>query len=366
MGAIWTFNDDNGGDGIISGFGGPFGVPGSTNTSIQVGTADANRTATSIYETTLTIDFSGAGGSILAGTDRESTVVIDQSVISAGGLVTEQELNQAIKNAINTDSVLSSVLEAVDGPGQSLVVYSKIDGSFVQDDLTISVQEVESPLTGADVTTNFTPASYASASASTDFVNVAGDSQAESDNVVFVTADATQEDVIVLSTNDGFGTTALAPLNGASNEIIRLDDGNFGEQVVFNFDGVALDAAAGLSGADDAFDFLAIDYSQAAANFANGAVNTTDNSVSVFTAPVVTTNVGAPGITADEIADLYNTAATTTNTPTEHIAILYSESVGRVFSVTDIDGAANATAVEIGTIDLIGTGWNNLEFDNFL
>jgi len=172
--------------------------------------------------------------------------------------------------------------------------------------------------------------------------------------------------VIVLSTNDNFNSVG-PDLNGASNEIIRFaDDGNFGEQVVFNFDGVALDAAAGLSGADDAFDFLAIDYSQAAANFANGAVNTTDNSVSVFTAPVVTTNVGAPGITADEIADLYNTAATTTNTPTEHIAILYSESVGRVFSVTDIDGAANATAVEIGTIDLIGTGWNNLEFDNFL
>ena len=363
MGAIWTFNDDFGNDGIIGNDGGQFGVQGSTNTLIQVGTADANRTTTSTFETSLTVSFAGAGGT----TTRESTVVIPQNIIDANGNITEQELNQAIKDAINTDSVLSSVLEAVDGPGQSLVVYSKIDGSFVQDDLAISVEQIEDPLTGANIPTDFTPASYATdtTAAETDFVNVAGDSDAESDNIILVTGESTQEDVIVLSTNDGFVSAGPA-LNEASNEIIRFAaDNSFGEQVVFNFDGVAGDAATGLSGADDAFDFLDIQYSQAAANFANGSVDTSDNSISVFTAGAVTTNTAPLGvITEDEIAALYDTAATTT--PTDHIAILYSESVGRVFSVTDIAGAGNATAEEIGTIDLIGTGWANLEFDNFL
>jgi hypothetical protein len=50
--------------------------------------------------------------------------------VTLGGTngVSDLEINQAIKTAINTDPVLSKLLEAVDGPANTLVVRSRIDG----------------------------------------------------------------------------------------------------------------------------------------------------------------------------------------------------------------------------------------------
>jgi hypothetical protein len=47
---------------------------------------------------------------------------------TADGLITDLQINQAIKKAINSDPVLSKLLEAVDGPANTLVVRSLIDG----------------------------------------------------------------------------------------------------------------------------------------------------------------------------------------------------------------------------------------------
>ncbi len=53
--------------------------------------------------------------------------------------VTQLHINQAIKAAINNDSVLSKLLEAKDGPGNTLVITSRIDGMFDADDLIMTV-----------------------------------------------------------------------------------------------------------------------------------------------------------------------------------------------------------------------------------
>jgi hypothetical protein len=46
----------------------------------------------------------------------------------SSGVISDLTINQAIKTAINTDPVLSKLLEAVDGPANTLVVRSRIDG----------------------------------------------------------------------------------------------------------------------------------------------------------------------------------------------------------------------------------------------
>lgn len=51
--------------------------------------------------------------------------------------VTEEEVNQAIKDAINNDSVLSKLLVATDGPDNTLVITSLIDGTMAAGNLEI-------------------------------------------------------------------------------------------------------------------------------------------------------------------------------------------------------------------------------------
>jgi hypothetical protein len=52
--------------------------------------------------------------------------------------VTDLEINQAIKKAINDDSVLSKLLVATDGPANTLVVTAKSDGQHLETDLAVS------------------------------------------------------------------------------------------------------------------------------------------------------------------------------------------------------------------------------------
>ncbi|MCX7561855.1 hypothetical protein OS190_20020, partial [Sulfitobacter sp. F26204] len=87
-------------------------------------------------------------------------------------------------------------------------------------------------------------------------------------------------------------------------------------------------------------------------------------------------------------ADLFNGAADAdlTVTTTDHIVIVFDDNAngsatqpvvaaddylfdsenntGTVYLVTDTDGA-DATAVALGNINLIGTDWTTLTFDNF-
>ncbi len=58
---------------------------------------------------------------------------------NAGATITDLTIVQAIKDAINNDPVLSDVLVALDGPGRTLLVLSKIDGYHVSSDLTLNL-----------------------------------------------------------------------------------------------------------------------------------------------------------------------------------------------------------------------------------
>jgi len=68
------------------------------------------------------------------------TVPVSTTVGSTTGVtVTDLDIVQAIKNAINNDAVLSSFLIAEDGPARTLVVRSLTDGETVEADLTVTL-----------------------------------------------------------------------------------------------------------------------------------------------------------------------------------------------------------------------------------
>ena len=96
-----------------------------------------------LYKGQVTVTFaagneSGLTAGLAAALDNGFEVIAD---IPTGEnyAVSQYHINQAIKAAINDDAVLSKLLLAEDGPGTSLVIRSKIDGSVVAGDLQIAV-----------------------------------------------------------------------------------------------------------------------------------------------------------------------------------------------------------------------------------
>lgn len=70
------------------------------------------------------------------------------AVVDRQGVATDLDINQAIKKAINSHPVLSTMIEATDGPANTLVISSLIDGEMELDDLVIELV----PPTAAEIT----------------------------------------------------------------------------------------------------------------------------------------------------------------------------------------------------------------------
>ncbi len=102
-----------------------------------------------LYKAQLTVTLSGAttegsvgvidGDSVKNVRGFESTVTIETN----GYLATQAQINQAIKKAINSDPVLSKLASAQDGPDNTVVVTSKVDGTFTAGDLDISIKAAD-------------------------------------------------------------------------------------------------------------------------------------------------------------------------------------------------------------------------------
>ncbi|NLV25536.1 MAG: hypothetical protein GXY54_12245, partial [Deltaproteobacteria bacterium] len=84
-----------------------------------------------LYKATMQITFKGF---------ESCACPIEQSLIpSTNGWTSDLQINQTIKKIINNDDVLSKLLVAKDGPGNTLVVESKIDGLMLGTDLDIQI-----------------------------------------------------------------------------------------------------------------------------------------------------------------------------------------------------------------------------------
>ncbi len=302
-----------------------------------------------LFNTTLTVTFKGV----------PNTVTID----NLGYKTTDLQINQAIKAAIKNDAVLSKLLLAEDGPANTLVITSVIDGAMSTSDLSLSftappvdslsaaeisaaglVYNLTSPTEAsvlaainASLVTLGNNGDYVTAFANDNFVDLTGsDSISTSDNIVTPGAG---NDVIVLGTTEGLTSAE------SSNETLVFGAG-FGNDVIVNF------AADGFG--IDHLDFTAI----GGTTFASLA---TDKSITISTGVVA-----AADNTIEKITELY--AADNTLAQTHVYVAVNAHNVGTVYQVVDGAGVAdgNVTATVAGTIDLAGTDWFTLGASNFV
>lgn len=300
------------------------------------------------------------------------------AVAGTGYKTTDLELNQAIKKAINTDPVLSKLLVAEDGPANTLVVKSLIDGVMTNADLGIAV----TPLTLNEVTAlsatelaavgaaygltaaNITAASvHAAMTTAYNAYTTNGDyvTQLANDGAVVITGNnslstsdntitgGAGDDVIVLGTTAGTDATTTFD---DSNEVL-VYNAAFGKDTVVNF------TAAG--NGFDAFDFSA--FGVKATGGVTNAVSNVDGSVTIAADVAVPTN----STLVAEIKKLYaGLDDATAAGASKHIYVSYdAHNVGKVFQIVDGAAANDLTVTELGSIDLAATAWSTLTTLNF-
>ena len=393
-GAVWAFNAE-----------GPFGagLTGATNETIDIATGAVLTTPTSGFAT-ITVSYFGANGaagtagSANAGTAYTVTanVPFSELSVSATGVVSidEQALNQAIKAGINGDAILSNLLEAADGPGNSLVVVAKSDGQHVAADLDVEVTAVSVNATAATVTP-LTNAGYTTPIFDDLTGSGAGDSFAESDNTIRVAGDSAN-DLFVLSTSDtaaaqitvNTALDALSDLNFASNETLIFAS-NFGTDTIMNFDdgtnaGGAVTggatAAARVDGSEDVLDFTLVTGVTTNTYVSTGLTNELTAADADGTIDLIDLSVTAvDGADANSTIDAVEVAALLGGgdlTASDHIVIIRDSTgidstvssvnnAGQVWHIVDGAGTSDVTATQIGTINLVGTDWTMLTVDNF-
>lgn len=380
----WKINTGAGNDTVYSDNSGEqkavwvFNTADKTVNSIQLTdlVSDANETYF-LYKATVTVNFRGIEVTAnIAGTAANQYRTNDLLI------------NQAIKSAISNDPVLSKLLIAQDGPANTLIVRSLIDGDNSDADAELALTIKVPTLTAAELTAlnvgittaltqagieaiatglTATGADYAAVYANDDSAgSITGtDSENVTDSIHTLGAG---NDVLVLSTaheNAVGGTNATS-----SNETVVYNAIGFGNDTIVNFnsgDGVPFGAvnldtsAPGVAGeGEDKLDFSALggkEFKAGTAAFAANAVNV------INVRSVVTDSMDD----AADVAALFSTVTTNTAAQTHIVVLVNSANVGSVYQVTDAAGAAagSATAALIGTIDLADTPWLNLSADNF-
>lgn len=332
------------------------GLYGSSGRNINDLRSDTNESY-NFYNSKLVVTFQGiptATAVTVAGTSYKTS---------------DLEINQAIKKAINDDAVLSKLLVAEDGPANSLVVKSLIDGAMTTADLAVTLTPlsatevaalsateiaavgaaygltaptaatVSAAIAAAYTAFSVTNGDYVTAMANDGAANITGNnSLSTSDNLVLP---GEGNDVVVLGTT--VGTTAAA----SSNETIVIGT-SFGNDTVVNFD----DTGFG----QDYFDFTALKGTALVAGY------TTDKSISIQAATTLATSATVTEKAAIETLFNANNA-----TAQDHVFLsVNAHNVASVYTVADAAGAANAVATLQGTIDLADTAWSSLTATNFV
>jgi len=166
-----------------------------------------------LEDATVTVTYTGAGNAIGSGVvhgeaSQYHTGFESEVTINAGG--TTLQINQAIKDAINEDSVLSKLLVATDGPANTLVITSLIDGRMVEADLAVKLE-------GPNLSTTYELSEFATEGG----VVIAGNtSTSVSDNKIDL---GSGDDVLVLGTDD------------YSNDTIVVTGSDIGDNTIVNF-----------------------------------------------------------------------------------------------------------------------------------
>ncbi|MCC7100626.1 MAG: hypothetical protein IT500_13655, partial [Rubrivivax sp.] len=320
--------------------------------------SDANNSY-NLFATTVSVTFKG--------------IVATANVPNTGYKTSDLQVNQGIKDAINNHAVLSKLIVANDGPGNTLVITSLIDGQMSLDNLAIELKlppvtalstadvAAAAPIyglaagaTAADVLTAMTAAKtafdtkgdyvdqFAETGALNGNVNVRGAaSTTPSDNTI---NGGTGNDVIVLGTTVSTTTPPDAMLSSTDTVVFTPD---FGNDTVVHF------RAGDLAAGGDVLNFSALGGSVLSTAFnVNKSIN-------------VANEVAATNGTAALVAGLYTDSATAQTHV--YVAVDTATNIGKVYAVVDAagTGSGSVSATLAGTIDLADTLWADLTAVNF-
>lgn len=291
-------------------------------------------------------------------------LVVTQVIDSTDYLTTDLQINQAIKKAINSDPVLSKLLKATDGPANTLVVTSLIDGVQVNETSDLTVAITQGTLTADETTAatakwNLATSALAGTAAADDYVaqyaidkaNAAEIKGTDSNQATDSTHNlGAGNDVLVLSTNHDNAQTTNAT---SSNETVVYSAAAFGDDVIVNFNfgtGSGADSDPLVAGAgEDKFDFRALGKNVHIATGVTAANTTEATAVTNFNATAFNLNNNESAI--------------------NNVVILVDSvnlGFGTVYQVIDAANNGTNTAVKMGTIDLADSLWADLSKDNFV
>ncbi len=261
------------------------------------------------------------------------------------------QVRQALKEAVNNDAVLSKLLVVKDGPNNTFVVESLIDGVMSAADLTIDFiyDDVNNGLTDAEIAAGYTAFDTATAdflydpSLALDDAGVTltgANSTSISDNTINAGSNevTANRDVIVLGTTDSGIDTATS-----SNDTVKFT-GLFGLDTIVNFV-PAIDSATGR----DTLDFT---------DYLTGSVDGYDVSGSAL----LRDNFIILGSDATEFVTDIDTSA-------KGVLLVESSADASVMDVYSLSSTAADTAVDKqfqGTIDLADVRVGDLTVSDFM
>ncbi|MEM1429019.1 MAG: DUF4214 domain-containing protein [Pseudomonadota bacterium] len=335
--AVWTFNDDNGDNDLVE------DIQGQTNDNLFTNLSSAQ--ADDDWYVTLEFVDDGADDS----TAYYADVELD---LDTGDNISESEIIQAIKDIQQNDSFLDAVLEVQDGPGNSLLVWSKIDGDFTIDDLDVALERRDGD-TGSVVNTfdAFEDDEF-------DFQQFGGESTALTNSKII---GGTGNDNIVMSSSQAvFDADDASPDELTAEQTIFLGD-SAGTDTVIHFDTTGLSDGASVTGTDALDDIFRItsfgsdgDWDTYNGLVAPGGAGG-NNEIDLWT-----------GVTVADAEEQYSGLAA----GQKAIAIVFDDSegannIGSFFYMAGNGGGADADATLVAQVELIGTQWESLGEDNF-
>ncbi|MDH4396065.1 MAG: DUF4214 domain-containing protein [Limnobacter sp.] len=336
---------------------------------------------------------------------EKSVVVADTNFVT-----NDLQINQAIKNAINTDAVLSKLLVAEDGPTGTLIISSLIDGVRTLDELTIGAT-VPTVASGAfstgDVTaynaafgTNLADvaalvaqlnANLAASDFAADYLDQFAETGANGNggagaNAQIVGAVSTSTSDNVITVGSGNDVVVLGTTAGA-DATTTLDDSN--ERIVFSgsFDSdTIVNFAAGAVAGADVLDFRAYLTNTAgtpAASVATTYLNAAAGKAAIGVNTIAAINFADLGVAAGVTFASLNAASLTTalntganqanfganaNAAVEKVVFMVVSGANetKIFSADSVATSADfANVTLVGSIDFADTAVANLIQANF-
>lgn len=351
--AVWVFNTANQ-KAVTTTPGTGYVLAVNDERAVRDLKSDANNNY-NFFNSELTVTFKGI------------TSTVD--VPNTGYKTSDLQVNQAIKNAINNDPVLSKLLLAEDGPANTLKVTSLIDGKMSNANIGVAI---ELPIAGSlnSVEIAGAAAAYGLPAASTeaavltamntawtgfntkgDYVDQLAETGAAAGNTEVAGAPSITTSDNTINPGDGNDVIVLGTTSGL--EALLSSNDTVVYQPAFGHDTIVHFKAGSLETGGDVLNLSALGGSTLTTLFnLNKSINVADEAAGV-------------NDTEELVAALYADSATAQTHV--YVAVDTTTNIGTLYQVVDAagTGAGSVTATVAGTIDLADTLWSTLTVVNF-